>query len=447
MCGILGVINGKGWTKAAVNDYLKQGVIVGQLRGDDSTGLLQVSKNDSYKVLKAPVDGYTFGQYTKVRQALADVSNASATIIHHRAATHGSVNIDNAHPFDHNLNEGHVVGVHNGTLYSHQRSQDGKTFDVDSDWLYYNIAKKGAAEFLGEVNGAYALAWYDVRAKTFNLASNLERPLHFAFIHRENSLLIASEMEMLYWLATRNKLEIEKPLWVPDKSILVFEKDGSLRDFTKIEIEEKRVARPLVHYTSTHPSIGNDYTTTSIKEYGFEKGEEVDFYYKMATPSAGRSGMWEIHGEVISSNATCMDAIILSANQVAVDNIRKSLGCTTKVSGVNTFVNAAGKHDFRLIVWPVVNILEYDDKKDANAIELVDIPEDKEALEESLPLVRGPRGHNIPVTKYMELVKYGCGNCSKDLGLKDADFIGWVSGDQPVCQDCVEELAAEVYVR
>lgn len=411
------------------------------LRGEDSTGLLQVARSDAFKVLKGPVDGYTFGQLGKVKSALDSVHTTSATIVHHRAATHGSVCYDNTHPFEHKTDSEHVVGVHNGTIHAFSRSQDDRKFDVDSDWLYYNIAKKGAAEALSDVNGAYALLWYEAVSKRFRMASNLERPLHFAYVKGEDSMLIASELEMLYWLATRNKLAIEAPLYVPKDKIISVDKDKSVRDTRVEDIPEKKYIRTTTYTPRTQASLqtGSEYGPQQIAEFGFVKNETAEFFYTSKARDATPHGI-SIYGEAINANGQVMDAVILHSNETTAYNISKALTCNVSVVGVQNFISPNNKQDHRLIVYPVAAEMEEEEEP------LALIPMEDDGVEEdAVPLVMGPRGRQIPVTRYMELVKTGCGCCSKDLGLRDADDLGWVGNDSPLCKECVEDISQQVY--
>lgn len=62
MCGIVGVVNGKGATsvRSDVCKYMEHGTLTGMLRGADSTGMFQVSPSGGVKMHKLPVDGYMF---------------------------------------------------------------------------------------------------------------------------------------------------------------------------------------------------------------------------------------------------------------------------------------------------------------------------------------------------------------------------------------------------
>src|SRR5690606_27734200 len=92
--------------------------------------------------------------------------------------------------------------------------EDNIRFDVDSDWLYYRMAKDGAAKALGECDGAYALVWTQGDEHIY-IAANAERSLHWAKVRGDNCILVASEAAMLYWLASRNSLDIED-IQLPD---------------------------------------------------------------------------------------------------------------------------------------------------------------------------------------------------------------------------------------
>ena len=461
MCGLLAVINGKSGYDIDTRNFIKQGLIVGMVRGEDSTGMFQIDSKGVCKTIKGALDGHAFAQQKKVIKIAEDADTAFATLVHHRAATHGEISFDNSHPFEHNVKgAGHIIGAHNGTVSSFARTQDGNKFDVDSDWLYYNIAKKGADEFLDHVSGAYALTWYDFHERTVNLASNGDRPLHFAFVHNKNIVLVASEMEMLWWLSVRNRLPIEQPMFVPKGEIISFKADSVLREFTKTPIKKQPVTYsssstyrdwPRNSYNSYDTSHytrapARNFEAKAIEEFGLKKNEECEFLYRTdrRVGSPGTSA-YNVYGEIISSEAICMEAVISVYKEEALVNLKKASSVMVKVIGVEEFINPdTNKLDYRLICFPVAARVE--EKPVDTAPSQAEQPTLADIEEDTLPLVRGPRGKEIPVTKYMELVKHGCSNCSKDLGLKDADHIGWVNNaSDPLCQDCLEDITRQVY--
>lgn len=215
MCGLVGYISFKrplGAFKTALSSYLTQGIYVGGVRGRDSTGIFTIDRGfpDQTEVIKSPVDGGIFIDQFNVQQALADISDYSAVIAHHRKATKGATNTANAHPFC----VGDITLVHNGSLFNHRTLGGGNQYIVDSAAIAHALSTHSKKEVLEQLDGSFALIWHDARDSSLNIARNSERPLALGLVEAEETLLIASEKDMLRWLANRNnvgKLTVLEP--------------------------------------------------------------------------------------------------------------------------------------------------------------------------------------------------------------------------------------------
>ena len=214
MCGIVGIA---GEITTDLKKVFMQMLIVDQLRGDHSTGVLSVKNTDNQtkitKVLGGPHnldDSKSFNdQWTDYNKVLLG---------HNRYATSGKVTTRNSHPFDFD----NVVGVHNGSLRNYTRLQGYGKYNVDSEVLYESINNIGLADSLAKVTGAYALVYWDKLTDQMVFIRNGERTLFLAFTDNHKSLLWASEAWMIEAICARNNVKTQE-IWMlkPDTEFRV----------------------------------------------------------------------------------------------------------------------------------------------------------------------------------------------------------------------------------
>ena len=218
MCGLFGGLS----TFLSQNEL--EGVVslgvVSSLRGVDSTGIACI-KSNKVVVQKDLWSASEFFGLKSVRQAI-NHGTTSLVIGHCRAATLGSITVENAQPIE-NRN---IVGVHNGTIPGlYDKDKDLS----DSNVLYKILSERGLEEALKVANkGAYALVWYDAKQKTLNMIRNASRPLFTMTNTSNNSVLWASEKCMLEFVNDRtfyNNYQAPEP--VPPHTLLVFDTCGT----------------------------------------------------------------------------------------------------------------------------------------------------------------------------------------------------------------------------
>jgi hypothetical protein len=161
------------------------------IRGPHSTGVMSVNQaglTDIAKTVGTPWNLYDLKSFDSVMHG-----SLCVLMGHNRWATKGKINTRNAHPFEHD----HIIGAHNGTLRSQQLLIDHKEFEVDSDNIFYSIAKVGVDETIKNTCGAFALTWYDSEQETMNFIRNDERPLWLAESEDKRTVFWASEPWML----------------------------------------------------------------------------------------------------------------------------------------------------------------------------------------------------------------------------------------------------------
>lgn len=200
MCGIVGFVTA--YTNGFIDSEMQvfqTMLFVDTLRGWDSTGVFGVTRNGDVDFLKAAINGADFICTDEFRGFYKTVVKEGVCAIgHNRAATKGTISDENAHPF---IVDDRIVLVQNGTLrMDHKKLAD---VEVDSHALAHHIAKeKDIAKALKEINGSYALVWYDVDNNKLHLIRNNERPLYLAEL-KQGGWLFASEQETIFYGLTR----------------------------------------------------------------------------------------------------------------------------------------------------------------------------------------------------------------------------------------------------
>lgn len=212
MCGIFGVVNGKKSRSInlAICNALMDATIAGTVRGADSTGVLQYGKKGAF-IHKRAVNGVEFSKDDVTNAFYRDADSNFFTLFHNRSATVGTITDENAHPFEYfdEKTDAWGIGVHNGTLNNWKVRPGGDQYDVDSEWAISRLIDKGKEAFR-DFFGAYCFVWYDAaRPNVLNFARNVERPMYLMYVKDQDRMLFASEWEMMTWIASRRRLELE----------------------------------------------------------------------------------------------------------------------------------------------------------------------------------------------------------------------------------------------
>jgi len=207
MCGIVAIISScsNGFTdkeRKAFTDML----FVDTLRGWDSTGVFSVDYDGDVNILKAAMTGPNFintQEYGKWHQELW--STGIMAVGHNRAATRGTVNDTNAHPF---WVDDNIVLVQNGTWNgSHKHVKDT---EVDTEALAHLIHEGETVEkALQKIDAAYALIWFNVKEKTLYAIHNFQRPLCIAYA-KEGTVFLASEVSTILFAASRQNIPLSE---------------------------------------------------------------------------------------------------------------------------------------------------------------------------------------------------------------------------------------------
>jgi len=137
----------------------------------------------------------------------------------------GATVSENAHPFI----EGNICLVHNGTLQNHYKLANRT---VDSNAIAAHIEEHGYKSLLKNIEGAYALIWYNAAEKTLYFTRNADRPLHL--VETSDRVFLASESKMLDWILDRNDITKYSIQNVPTDKVFKFSLETR-----KLEAESK----------------------------------------------------------------------------------------------------------------------------------------------------------------------------------------------------------------
>jgi amidophosphoribosyltransferase len=167
------------------------------VRGEHSTGLAFFKEDSNpiiFKSLKKSSDLVKSKDWNTIREQLSP--ETSIVLGHTRFKTHGSISLENAHPF----RIGSIVGTHNGMIYNHEdlSVNKKKVYEVDSQSVFALFdANDNLQECLDEMYGDYALSWVRDNNNVLNLLKEQGRPTAFAYWKEARVLFYASTPEIL----------------------------------------------------------------------------------------------------------------------------------------------------------------------------------------------------------------------------------------------------------
>lgn len=203
MCGIVGVMD---FSKSAIvadgMSAFMQLLHAGAVRGMHGTGVFAVDTEGSNYRLRIGGPPHKLVESAEWPKFETFVAKKFVRFLvgHNRFATRGGISTATAHPF----RDGEIILLHNGTLDSFDHLPDAKKYNVDSEAICHAISVQGPEKTIASMKGAWTLIWYDGQQKALSMIRNSERPLWLAKNTTNDTIMFASERNMLNWVLERN---------------------------------------------------------------------------------------------------------------------------------------------------------------------------------------------------------------------------------------------------
>jgi hypothetical protein len=283
MCGLLGVASTEGMKNRSKRlDFIRMGLDIDSWRGWESTGLALVTEGSKVPpiVYKRALNGRDFIQLNQVEKYLHDIEKYSVAIGHNRAATTGRGNIidHNAHPFQY----GRITLAHNGHIrntYELKGASTGAECQVDSAQVAFSMNANGEQETLEQCEGGFVFVWWNSENNTLNIARNQDRPMHFVFADKENTLYWASELTQLLHLLKDVDIDEDKGMLFPEPFNWYQFNLKNLREYKKIPF----VKRQGRHSTTNRRTSLIGHTGAEAEYAGMGWTEEEMVAWEMET--------------------------------------------------------------------------------------------------------------------------------------------------------------------
>lgn len=440
MCGIAGIYS----TSLTEKEILafKKLLVVNQLRGDDSTGVIRVSKDLKLDTLKAMGDSSKFVRHEKTKEFMSTKTEPILFVGHCRAATKGSVSHNNAHPFVFQ----NVSGVMNGTFNGSFKNSD--MFETDTEAIYFNINKSIAdndGDFVPGLQDSFtydanfALTFINRKTNTLNFirgGNGQMRPLHFTYLSGRTTLIWSSTSEMLEFIvndimgikASGWKVSDEDPVWTLNKY-----------DLYQIQLGKPASAGKLFHTNLEDVSYtyvsGNSYTNPQSQYY---YGLGYDDYVDGDNEPTGKSS---------KSLIKCSDGQYRSREaerKRLAGTFPNSPGRVPNTGNHSGVFGSSGRNkkggsgnDLSTLSWLQSSVKEEEGKTERSATE----EERFEAI--AMAKTNSKSDMNRPQSTH-ELkyrLKEGCMSCGNEVNPDDLEEVArvrWWSREAYACGDCYE---------
>lgn len=424
MCGLVGLA---GNITLKEEKTFKRLLELDTTRGPHSTGIFAVKSDKSTILAKSigtPWDLYETKACEKIFHSVVKV-----LIGHNRWATKGKINKTNAHPFEFE----HVAGAHNGTLNTTYQLDDSHMFDVDSENLYYHMNANGVEDTIKNLNGAYALTWYDKRTHTMNLIRNNERPLFYTFTEDMKTLLWASEDWMITIAAAQAGLKHKEIQLLPIGVLHSFEVPEFGKEFEKTRVRKmemyeapKRVITNTTTHGNTFPKDNKVVAITGKVKRPFSE------YHKYV----GKSCVFSVASEGVSSTGQHF----IQCWSVDDDDISIRVFATKDGYLWKQLMNSSNY--FRALAKSYSSLENGYLTTDLRTVEeIIDMSDD---VPEEMFLGEG--GELITEDEFDDRTKKGCSWCSHHVTTVQHEYITWISKNEFICPNCSDQPEVKAYL-
>jgi hypothetical protein len=320
MCGIVGLITKKYNGFFGKDLEIFQAMLINDTqRGEDSTGSFLVNKDgssDSIKIASHPFHLFITDEWNKYKNKA--IQQGRILVGHNRKATQGAINSANAHPFT----EGKIVLVHNGTLRNYQKFKSGKV--VDSHAIAYALNENPVEEVISQIEGAFALVWYNIEEEKLHMIRNSERPL--SLIKTRDTIAFASESWMAVGQFLREKEKIEENVMIPEGVLHTFDIKGECTtkklELFKYVYESGSYGAANNNWKNIYDTEYEEYPTNSaapdplvtiVKPFQeYKEGDTVQIQIRRIVQehNAGKSALrFKASGKIVELNKTEIDFV------------------------------------------------------------------------------------------------------------------------------------------
>jgi hypothetical protein len=433
LCGLVGVA---GQVSVKGEQLFRRMLELDTVRGPHSTGIFAVKSDKTTLMAKAvgtPWDLYDTKKCESIFHALTKV-----LIGHNRWATKGKINKTNAHPFEFE----HIAGAHNGTLTTTYQLDDHKDFEVDSENLYHHMDKNGVDDTIKNLNGAFALTWYDKRTHSVSLIRNADRPLYYAFSEDMKTLMWASEAWMINIACQSVGIVVKSMQMLPVGVLHTFEVPDMNQVFDKVRVRNME----LYVAPKTTVTIGGGsrfpkdpekkvVSITSARDTGSTPVGKIKRPFSEYQRYVGKSCVFSVGSTARSSTGqSFVQCWLVDDEDIAVRVFPALEGDMW-----NTLVNSTGY--FRALAKSYSGVENGYLTVDLRTVEEIDLGDDT-PVETCL----GFEGEEITEEEFDKRSKKGCSWCSSHVMFPPHEDVTWIAKDDFICQDCAAQPEVKQYL-